>query len=301
MARFFLGMFLSTVVFGFVSDRLRPARHLRLLDARLFRRAARHRLPRPTPRDRHRALHRRPRRRHAACQQRQLHHRTDAARGARPLHDGRLHLRPLGDPVAAFLRGRPGAARPVRHSLAGARRRPRRGQWHRRASSSSAACRNRHAGWKSHGRIEEADRVVAGIEARHRAPSTACAAAAAEDDVPDVACRHRALAGNVQRTSICRARIIISIFQFAQTIAVFGFTAFVPMLLVKHGFTIVHSLDYTAMIVLLAPVGAACAHLFRRTHRAQMAAGRHRSADRCRGRGVRQRPNSVPVIVSAAA
>lgn len=53
--------------------------------------------------------------------------------------------------------------------------------------------------------------------------------------------------------------IIISVFQFSQTIAVFGFTSFVPVLLVKQGFTIIHSLYYTAMTVLLAPVGAACA------------------------------------------
>lgn len=56
--------------------------------------------------------------------------------------------------------------------------------------------------------------------------------------------------------------IVISIFQFTQTIAVFGFTSFVPVLLVKQGFTIIHSLYYTAMIVLLAPVGAICAKHF---------------------------------------
>jgi MFS transporter, putative metabolite:H+ symporter len=56
--------------------------------------------------------------------------------------------------------------------------------------------------------------------------------------------------------------IIISVFQFCQTIAVFGFTSFVPVLLVKQGFTIIHSLYYTAMIVLLAPVGALCASYY---------------------------------------
>jgi putative MFS transporter len=56
--------------------------------------------------------------------------------------------------------------------------------------------------------------------------------------------------------------VIISVFQFSQTIAVFGFTSFVPVLLVAQGITIIHSLYYTAIIVLMAPVGAACASFF---------------------------------------
>jgi putative MFS transporter len=54
----------------------------------------------------------------------------------------------------------------------------------------------------------------------------------------------------------------ISFFPFAQTIAVFGFMAFDLVVLMKHGFTIVHSPDDTLMIVLLALVGAAAAHIF---------------------------------------
>jgi len=50
--------------------------------------------------------------------------------------------------------------------------------------------------------------------------------------------------------------LMISVFQFCQTIAVFGFTSFVPVLLTKQGFPIIHTLTYTAIIVLLAPVGA---------------------------------------------
>jgi MFS transporter, putative metabolite:H+ symporter len=50
--------------------------------------------------------------------------------------------------------------------------------------------------------------------------------------------------------------LMLSVFQFSQTIAVFGFTSFVPVLLIKQGFPVVHSLWYTAVIALLAPVGA---------------------------------------------
>lgn len=111
-----------------------------------------------------------------------------------------------------------------------------------------------------HGRLDEADRVVAAIEARvaaeHGRPLPEPAA-----DVPDAEADRGRWVEMFSAFYLPRT-IIISIFQFAQTIAVFGFTAFVPMLLVKQGFTIVHSLDYTAMIVLLAPVGALCATFF---------------------------------------
>ncbi|MGF6767768.1 putative MFS transporter [Paraburkholderia sp. GAS199] len=59
-----------------------------------------------------------------------------------------------------------------------------------------------------------------------------------------------------------RRTLLMSVFQFSQTIAVFGFTSFVPLLLIKHGFSVVRSLDYTLLIVLMAPVGAAVGSFF---------------------------------------
>lgn len=111
-----------------------------------------------------------------------------------------------------------------------------------------------------HGRYPEADAVVSAIETKIVA-ETGLPLAAPASDVPDAAPAEGNWAEMFSSFYLPRT-IIISIFQFAQTIAVFGFTAFVPILLVKQGFTIVHSLDYTAMIVLLAPVGAACANIF---------------------------------------
>jgi putative MFS transporter len=113
---------------------------------------------------------------------------------------------------------------------------------------------------EAHGRYEEADRVVSAIEAcieaerGHPLPKPA-------GDVPEIDAKTGRWSEMFSSFYLPRT-IIISLFQFAQTIAVFGFTAFVPMLLVKQGFTIVHSLDYTAMMVLLAPVGALGATLF---------------------------------------
>ena len=47
----------------------------------------------------------------------------------------------------------------------------------------------------------------------------------------------------------------LSIFQFCQTIAVYGFTSWVPIILVERGYNVVHSLQYTFLILLLTPIG----------------------------------------------
>jgi MFS transporter, putative metabolite:H+ symporter len=59
-----------------------------------------------------------------------------------------------------------------------------------------------------------------------------------------------------------RRTIMLSLFQFCQTIAAFGFITWVPIMLVHQGFAIAHSLAFTAMIALLAPVGAGLGLLF---------------------------------------
>jgi MFS transporter, putative metabolite:H+ symporter len=53
-----------------------------------------------------------------------------------------------------------------------------------------------------------------------------------------------------------RRTIMLSLFQFCQTIAAFGFITWVPIMLVRQGFAIAHSLEFTTMMTLLAPVGA---------------------------------------------
>ena len=113
---------------------------------------------------------------------------------------------------------------------------------------------------EAHGRFAEADAAVTAIE-NHIVRERGGPLPEPDSDVPDVVQdvgRWQEMFGAfyLPRT------LIISIFQFAQTIAVFGFTAFVPVLLMKHGFSIVHSLNYSLMIVLLAPVGAACGAYF---------------------------------------
>ena len=56
--------------------------------------------------------------------------------------------------------------------------------------------------------------------------------------------------------------MMLSMFQFCQTIAAFGFLIWVPIILVREGFTVVHSLGYTVAITLLVPVGGLLGLLF---------------------------------------
>jgi putative MFS transporter len=113
---------------------------------------------------------------------------------------------------------------------------------------------------ETQGRFAEADAVVSNIEARvvaeHGKPLPPPSL-----DVPDATAAAGRWTEMFSPFYLPRT-IVISVFQFCQTIAVFGFTAFVPVLLVKQGFAIIHSLYYAAMIVLLAPVGGACGSYF---------------------------------------
>ena len=113
---------------------------------------------------------------------------------------------------------------------------------------------------ETHGRLAEADAVVSDIEA-HIIAEHGRALPPPNLDVPEpITTKGRWT--EMFSPFYVRRTIVVSVFQFCQTIAVFGFTAFVPVLLIKQGFTILHSLYYTAMIVLLAPVGGAFGSYF---------------------------------------
>jgi putative MFS transporter len=114
---------------------------------------------------------------------------------------------------------------------------------------------------EAHGRFAEADAIVSDIEA-HVIAQRGKALPEPSVNLPEppkvVTGRWTEMFSHfyLPRT------IVISVFQFCQTIAVYGFHAFVPILLLKQGFTIIHSLYYTAIMVLMAPVGGACGSYF---------------------------------------
>jgi len=102
-----------------------------------------------------------------------------------------------------------------------------------------------------HGRLDEADRVLSSIEAKVEAeygkplpppgPEEPISPASGFMDlwIPGV-----------------RGRVILmSVFNIFQTIGFYGFSNWVPSLLVKQGITISTSLGYTTLIALAAPVG----------------------------------------------
>jgi putative MFS transporter len=107
---------------------------------------------------------------------------------------------------------------------------------------------------EAHGRTAEADAVVTSIERGVLAErgGTLPPPDLTIDDLGVQQGRWQEMFGPFYRPRT----LLISVFQFCQTIAVYGFTSFVPVLLTKQGFPIVHTLTYTAIIVLLAPVGA---------------------------------------------
>ena len=113
---------------------------------------------------------------------------------------------------------------------------------------------------QSHGRHAEADAAMRRMEERVRAePGANCR----RPTTNTRSLRRRAARG--PRCSVGRylsRTIMLSLFQFCQTIAAFGFITWVPIMLVRQGFAIAHSLAFTAMITLLAPVGAALGLFF---------------------------------------
>jgi putative MFS transporter len=101
------------------------------------------------------------------------------------------------------------------------------------------------------GRFEEADRIVAALEAQvereHGQP------------LPPVPPPEPVLAqgGFVEmwRPPYGRRTIMLIIFHVAQTVGYYGFANWVPTLLISQGITITTSLLYTAIIALAAPIG----------------------------------------------
>lgn len=102
-----------------------------------------------------------------------------------------------------------------------------------------------------HGRIEEAERVVAMIEARVEAdlgrPLPEPVAPAEEEGA---ASRF----SDIWRPPYRRRTVMLMVFNFFQTIGFYGFGNWVPALLAEKGFSIVHSLQYSFAIALAYPL-----------------------------------------------
>ncbi len=102
-----------------------------------------------------------------------------------------------------------------------------------------------------HGRTDEADRVVSRIEAQVAAEKGPLPAPI---PVPAEPGGHGAFA-DIWKPPYGGRTLMLSVFQFFQTIGYYGFAAWVPTLLIAKGITITRSLEYSFIIALANPVG----------------------------------------------
>lgn len=110
-----------------------------------------------------------------------------------------------------------------------------------------------------HGRTEEAERVVAAIEAGVQAEL----GRPLPPPVPEPAEAESAGSLGEAFEPPYRSRtIMLSVFNFAQTIGFYGFAAWVPTLLIDRGIHITQSLEYAFIIAIANPFGPLLGTLF---------------------------------------
>ena len=104
----------------------------------------------------------------------------------------------------------------------------------------------------AHGKLEEAERVVAAMEARSRVGIGRTAAG----------CRPRGEAkkpkgsfADIFRAPYLGRTLMLMVFHFFQTVGYYGFASWVPTLMIAAGITTTLSLRYSFLIALAAPFG----------------------------------------------
>jgi MFS transporter, putative metabolite:H+ symporter len=108
---------------------------------------------------------------------------------------------------------------------------------------------------ESKGRDAEANAIVDAIEARVVAETGQPLAAPSLDAA--ASCRgEQGSWAEIWHGRYLRRTIMLSMFNFFQTFGVYGFGAWVPVLLYSKGITITHSLLYTMVIAFTTPLGA---------------------------------------------
>ena len=123
---------------------------------------------------------------------------------------------------------------------------------------------------ESRGRHDEAEKIVAALEAESLSSVSREKTAAPRPDV-DVAdqSEETGSTGSATRGSFMelwrppyrRRTIMLMIFHALQTIGYYGFANWAPTFLLRRGVSLVHSLDYTLLIALVSPLGPALAVL----------------------------------------
>ena len=105
-----------------------------------------------------------------------------------------------------------------------------------------------------HGRIADARRILDALEAGVKAESDSPSAPPPEEP--------RGHFRDIWRPPYLRRTVMLVIFNVAQTIGFYGFSNWVPTLLIKRGITVTNSLRYTFIIAIAAPFGPLLAASF---------------------------------------
>ncbi len=110
----------------------------------------------------------------------------------------------------------------------------------------------------THGRLEEADRILLGFEAQAIAESGALAPPLADLAQETV----RGSFAEIWRAPYRTRTVMLIVFNLFQTVGFYGFNNWVPSLLIKQGIAVTASLGYTFVIAIAAPFGPLLAAMF---------------------------------------
>lgn len=102
-----------------------------------------------------------------------------------------------------------------------------------------------------HGRIQEADRLLSALEAR--VAKEACAPLPVPASPAQVPIRGSFI--DIWRPPYLRRTVMLVIFHLFQTVGFYGFSNWVPTLLIERGIAVTSSLQYTFLIAMAAPFG----------------------------------------------
>jgi putative MFS transporter len=127
----------------------------------------------------------------------------------------------------------------------------------------------------SRGRYQEAERIVAALESEPLSGACSTSSRSASAPILQTAESGPASAGNLTgsvtpdassfadlwRPPYRRRTIMLVIFHTLQTVGYYGFANWAPTFLLRRGVSLVHSLQYTLLIALVAPLGPGLAVL----------------------------------------
>src|SRR5579859_303749 len=107
---------------------------------------------------------------------------------------------------------------------------------------------------ESQGRIAEADAVLRSLEGESFLLPRATQDAVATE-LPAPASAPQGSFTELWRPPYLRRTVMLVLFQTLQTVGFYGFGNWAPTFLLKRGFSLVHSLQYTMLIALVSPIG----------------------------------------------